>query len=432
MVYHSARSSAECRADHCSESQAITLLKERKHIGRRGRRGRGSKPALSIDAKNGPLPREIVIKKGGVSESDLRQRAIDILTSRGRRIDESTIAILVDRLLARKEEGLRKKKGGIRLNFTEADVEREVERAWIERLLNEPDAAEVRREAAYQEQCEEEECRDLVAKFARESAKKTGDAIGDVRDRYETIVIEFLAARYVQPDGNRYSLASVLHSDYETNEKLKNLLAELGALIEGYASRCIRGEPQYHWKLNGSEEVRAVEKLRGHAVSKDMMTLLALEYVRDRNGLISFLKAIFKHWREIYAPGSPWSVRLFTQQVRGRSKSIAEAIQDAGIVTKSTTGKQFDSLRKRIRKYRSRDQRAALPKKILLRLRSVQKRGMTESEIFQLHYFSSDTVPTALDALRRSGQANWKWKRTKTKDGKIIKARLWYAVRKKL
>jgi len=55
---------------------------------------------------------------------------------------------------------------------------------------------ELNREAAYGELCEEEACRDLAGEFARESAMKTGDAIGEVHDRYDTIVIELLAARY--------------------------------------------------------------------------------------------------------------------------------------------------------------------------------------------------------------------------------------------
>ena len=41
----------------------------------------------------------------------------------------------------------------------------------------------------------------------RGSAWRSGDLISSVRDRYETIVEELLAVRYVQRDGRRYWLA---------------------------------------------------------------------------------------------------------------------------------------------------------------------------------------------------------------------------------
>ena len=81
----------------------------------------------------------------------------------------------------------------IRCNFSEADVERE-ERT-LEAVLQEAGLInQVRsgREAAFANLVDDELCRKLTGKFARESAKKTGDQIGAVRDCYETIVTEFL------------------------------------------------------------------------------------------------------------------------------------------------------------------------------------------------------------------------------------------------
>jgi hypothetical protein len=83
-----------------------------------------SPPTVPSAPAKDPVHRKGENKKGE-SESDLRHRAISVLTSCGRHIDESTIEIVIDRLRARKEEGERRKKGGVRRNFTEADVERE-------------------------------------------------------------------------------------------------------------------------------------------------------------------------------------------------------------------------------------------------------------------------------------------------------------------
>jgi hypothetical protein len=67
--------------------------------------------------------------RNSMSESDLRQHAIDVLTSRRCKVNEDTIRIVVDRIRARKEEGVRRRQGGVSCNFTEQDVERDAERA---------------------------------------------------------------------------------------------------------------------------------------------------------------------------------------------------------------------------------------------------------------------------------------------------------------
>jgi hypothetical protein len=92
-----------------------------------------------------------------------------------------------------------KRERKIRCNFTEADVEREEQEQ--QRLL------------------------------------KAGDRIGDVRDRYDTIVMELLAARYEQTDGKRYSLGIVLRGKCETDKALKEFLQHLGKWIKAFAPR---------------------------------------------------------------------------------------------------------------------------------------------------------------------------------------------------
>jgi hypothetical protein len=201
-------------------------------------------------------------------------------------------------------------------------------------------------------------CRDLVSEFARESARRTGEAIGDIRDRYETILMEFLAARYAGK-----CLSSLLHGDYETNEALRKFLSEFGEWIKGYVLRCICGDPQYTWRLNGSEGVRAVETLRRHAVSEGLMTALGVEYVKDRRTLMRFLEAVFKRWREIDQPNSLWRVRLIAQQHLGKPKVVAQYVENTGVVSKCTNKRHFESLRAKIKQYCSRDRKNALEKR---------------------------------------------------------------------
>jgi hypothetical protein len=93
------------------------------------------------------------------------------------------------------------------------------------------------REAAFEDVGDEEHCRDLAGERARESARRTGEAISSVRDRYETIVEELLAARYVQRDGGRYSLARVLLCECGTDDALEEFLQHLGRWIKPFALR---------------------------------------------------------------------------------------------------------------------------------------------------------------------------------------------------
>src|SRR5437667_8467688 len=106
-----------------------------------------------------------------------------------------------------------KKKREILRNFTEADVDAEV-RA-LEALLKEEGLIgvperELAREAAFEDLVREELCEEQIGKLARESARKTGDTIGEVVDRYERIVIELRCVRERSDGGGRQSLESVL------------------------------------------------------------------------------------------------------------------------------------------------------------------------------------------------------------------------------
>jgi hypothetical protein len=216
------------------------------------------------------------------------------------------------------------------------------------------------REAAVEDVGDVEHCRDLAGEFARESAWRTGDAISNVRDRYELIVEELLAVRYVQRDGRRYSLSEVLLNECGTDEALKEFLQHLGKWIKAFALRYyIYGLPHNTWVMPRSD-VRAIKTLRGRSVSESMMKALAVEHEREPEALMRFLSAVFKRWRKIEEPDSVFRQRLLVHQLSGTSKEIAEALQEIGAVATSTTEEHSRSLRSRVRQYRSRDKKAAL------------------------------------------------------------------------
>src|SRR5262249_40167827 len=75
-------------------------------------------------------------------------------------------------------------------------------------------------EAAYQQLAEDERCRDLSSKFARQSAERTGDPIGEIRERYDAIALGFVAVRQ-QVDGERQSLISFLLREKQSTDAIK-------------------------------------------------------------------------------------------------------------------------------------------------------------------------------------------------------------------
>jgi hypothetical protein len=197
------------------------------------------------------------------------------------------------------------KKRGRRRNFSEADVEREAQEreALLKREgLVDKGKKELAREAAFDDLQDYELCQDLAGRHARESTKKTDDAIGDVRDRYEAIALGFRCARGAQSSEAPLALGTAL-----------NALAE--------------------------------------------------EFGRDRKGLLHFLDAVFKRWGEIDQPNSLWRVQLITQQHLGGPKVVGQYLENTGLVSKCTHGSHTESLRARIKQYRSRDRKKALKKR---------------------------------------------------------------------
>ena len=223
---------------------------------------------------------------------------------------------------------------------------------------------ELERKAAYDDRCEEEECRDLAGEFARESAKKTGDPIA-VRDRYETIVIELLAARYTRTEGNPYSLYTALRGKYESDSDLKEFLPKFAKWIGEYVSDCIHEHTFAFTPLYRQIVPAHTWTLYRHSVSRELLTALALAYVRDRAGLMQFLSAVFERWRKINQPDSLFRQRLLTHQLVGTPKEIANALEEIGAAATTATDQQFFSLHSKVRQWRSRDPKTALKRRRL-------------------------------------------------------------------
>jgi hypothetical protein len=222
------------------------------------------------------------------------------------------------------KKGTSQKKRKIIRNFTGADVDREVRER--EALLKE---AGLRnsiggREAAYDDLTNVELCRDVARKFARESAKKTGDAIGEVLDRYETIVIEFIRGR---------SGGALIHDDATDPMTLEKLVQFLYAATKAPAGYEV-------WPELGRMQER-----------KALFRVLVPEYARDRNTLMKFLRAVFMRHRKIGGERSAWREKLCTHQLAADygPKQIAIELERRGVVANTKTKQEFENLRAKVR-----------------------------------------------------------------------------------
>ena len=325
-----------------------------------------------------------------------------------------------------------KKRGKKRIKLTNAEVHE------LNALLKEklPPGEVDGWEAAFDDLLDEELCRDLASSFARESARKTGDAIGDVRDRYDTIVIEFLAARYTQTDGKPYSLGTVLRCKYETDTALREFLPKLAKLIREYVSDCIHEHNVGFTPLYQQIIPTHTWTLCGCSVRKELLTALAEEYVRDRGGLLSFLCAVFKCWRKIDQPHSAWRVKLVIEQHANDvpHHRIAQRLEKIDAVPKGTDvpgTSSYRKLRSTIKQIRSRDRKKAIENRISMELRTAGETGLYKAEISERTDFRTAAVSDALVNLHRSGKAKWRWRMADTtQPGKVKRIRQWFMIKR--
>jgi hypothetical protein len=183
-------------------------------------------------------------------------------------------------------------------------------------------------EAAYEQWGYKELCWDLAGIFARESARRTGDNIGDIRDRYDSIGLGFVSLRQ-QADGVHQSVISFFLRENQT-----------AAAVKAFFER-----PR-EW------------------LGEDLLSALAEEYVRDRQGLMQFLSECLKRWRQLHKRKSRAS--LVTQQLAAKyghnRKRILEELQERGLIPKDENLEPGESEKYRyeIGQWLSRDQRKAM------------------------------------------------------------------------
>jgi hypothetical protein len=216
------------------------------------------------------------------------------------------------------------------------------------------DERETGLQAAHDSLVAEYRCGDLADRFGRESAKKTGDDILEVPYRYERITEEFFATGFI------------LLRDYKTDTALKEFLAgQFAAWIKDYAKhRCRSRFSHYKLKVNGPVE--------GHYVTGEMMTLLAVEYLRDLKGLIRFLEAVLRRWRKIFERRSLWRLRILTLKLAedcGHDrKRILSQLQMAGEIANDLTPENQRAWLSKIGQICSRYRRLAVAKREALLL----------------------------------------------------------------
>jgi hypothetical protein len=228
---------------------------------------------------------------------------------------------------AGKISGKKKRQSTTSQADTDTDFIAKEQECWLERQR--ASLPENRREAAYDRLVDEELCVDLAGKYARESAERSGEGVGNIRDRYEAIVMEFVCARTGGP------LIQDDAADRLTLEKLKQWLYAATKAPAGYEL----------WP-----------ELRRMSERTALLRMLAQEYVRDRKTLVKFLRAVFERHRKIGEEHSTWRAKLCTQQLAAayEPKEIAIELERRGIVAAAATPKQFDALRARVRQYRMR------------------------------------------------------------------------------
>jgi hypothetical protein len=163
-------------------------------------------------------------------------------------------------------------------------------------------------------------------------------------------------------------LRTVLSSKYESDAALKEFLPEFAKWIGEYASDCIHEHSFGFTPLYRQIVPRHNWILSGHKVTRELLTALAEEYVRDRKGLLQFLNAIFKRWQKIDRPDSLHRMKVVIEQHADDVPyhRIAQRLDRIGAVAKGSAVPGTSAnrkLRSNIKKIRSRDRKSAAEKK---------------------------------------------------------------------
>lgn len=193
-----------------------------------------------------------------------------------------------------------------------------------------------------------------VGKVRVEDAQRilqSAAGIGDIRHVYNVIVQGFRCLTPEKAERTREPLSLKLRTHYQDPASLKAFLLGVDKLIHGLLVRLVR-DPR---ALKGAT-------LFGEPLSRKMTQTLIFEWLGDAQTLRKFLEAIFRRWRSIDRPDSPWRTHNVINHVapvigHDRHKHVAH-LQSIGAVPSTRTERQYQSELNRVGKHISRSVRA--------------------------------------------------------------------------
>lgn len=110
-----------------------------------------------------------------------------------------------------------------------------------------------------------------------------------------------------------------------------------------------------------------VFEIYGCPVDDELMCLLAIEYLTDAKTLTNFLSAVFRRWRKVFAPGSPWFQRVRVHQCGQRGivdrKGILQELEKAKLIPPDLSVEEQDRVLSKIGQWRSRDVKTFPPRR---------------------------------------------------------------------
>lgn len=145
-----------------------------------------------------------------------------------------------------------------------------------------------------------------------------------------------------------------------TVARQKRAFERMERVIRGFLAAKVRGE-EFAPRVSGPNG-----KLKRRLFTGELLSLCALEWLRDAKTLRAFLAAVFSRWRKIDEPDSAWRRSLVIHQTepswrdeqKPQFRVLAE-LQRLGVYPKEMKGKQLDAAIEQIRQMLYRDARKA-------------------------------------------------------------------------
>jgi hypothetical protein len=204
-------------------------------------------------------------------------------------------------------------------------------------------------------------CDDIIFNF-------TWHAWSPLASVYGQIVEKLLGVGRSSKEQPTFPLCEALYKKYADDQSLKQLLDAFIQVICEYTIARVDGRDY-------------TPKIGSCFIDKELMRLLAYGYLvdhKDHELLRSFLSAVFRRWRKIFAPESQWSQRILVhycarqrqndpKTIRNDRKAILSQLQTFGVIPgdKDLSAKRMEKLLNKIGQWISRDPRKPSGKKKL-------------------------------------------------------------------